>query len=398
MITRRWTNTTIIRYLNLLLILIYFSSTFAQPSMQSSSPSTLPEQLIQIVTKLPINKDNATFLHIPANNITNNSNPHNYNNYISKLHDTILESLTQILDHSPSIPLSTPPTLIEHGYPNKDYTLLKRITINSTHHSGVHPTFPLPSLTPSQSAQHLVSKGFTLVINKLHRRSPPIHTLTTLISSHLHNDFTTTANLYLTPPSSTGFEPHYDYMDVLVIHLSPTPKVWTVHKTPSQVSPISSTKVPPTSTYLETSISDEITLGRGDVLYIPRGYVHHASNNVGGGGDTIHVTLGFEINEVEDIFRGMYEGGVCVDEIMREPEGGKLMRRFRGGVRWEDYIDGLEIVTERCGDGGEVEKEEEWRKREDEWRERRRRERREEIIRWGEELQVKVGGREEGEL
>ena len=151
MLSRRWINRII--PLVILINLIQVSRSLAQPSMQSSSPSTLPEQLFQIVTKLPINKDNATFIHIPANNTTNNNNPHNYNNYISKLHDAILESLTQILDHSPSIPLSTPPTLIQHGYPNKDYTLLKRITINSTHHSGVYPPFPRPARAPAQSAR-----------------------------------------------------------------------------------------------------------------------------------------------------------------------------------------------------------------------------------------------------
>ncbi|GMH64261.1 hypothetical protein TrRE_jg5259, partial [Triparma retinervis] len=280
-----------------------------------------------------------------------------------------------------------------HGYPDKDYTLLKLVTRNDTLHSGVYPTFPIDSLTPSQSARHLVSKGFTLVLNKLHRRSPTIHALTSHLTSLLNFTSTVSANLYLTPPSSTGFEPHYDYMDVLVLHLSPTPKSWTVHLSPSQVHPTSLTKAPPSPSHLSLSPSSNVTLSQGDMLYIPSGFVHHASN-ASPGGDAVHVTFGFELSD-DDRVGGLFMGGEggrgCVEGMMGDAEGGETLRKPILGMKWEDYREGIRTAGEKCK-GGKGIGEEEWRwEREIEiWGERRKRERREQLDKFGEELKVKI--------
>ena len=88
-------------------------------------------------------------------------------------------------------------------------------------------------------------------------------------------------NTYLTPPNSQAFRPHADDRDVFVLQLWGQ-KDWKVYErvpipypyAPEQVGK-DGLEVPPQ--VLEGPKCIEATLSKGDVLYIPRGYVHEAS-------------------------------------------------------------------------------------------------------------------------
>ncbi|XP_041469685.1 ribosomal oxygenase 1-like isoform X2 [Lytechinus variegatus] len=84
------------------------------------------------------------------------------------------------------------------------------------------------------------------------------------------------ANIYLTPPGSQGFAPHYDDIEAFVLQLEGK-KHWKLYnqRSPSEVLPRFSS-----SNFTDADIGEPIlntTLEAGDLLYFPRGVIHQAS-------------------------------------------------------------------------------------------------------------------------
>ncbi|MFN8167666.1 MAG: cupin domain-containing protein [Candidatus Nanopelagicales bacterium] len=135
----------------------------------------------------------------------------------------------------------------------------------------------------------LLADGSTLVLQGLHRAWPRVQALVTDLTVDLGHPVQ--ANAYLTPPAAQGFSAHYDTHDVVVVQLAGT-KHWTVH---------------PPAVPVETGLAEwtqhrdavaaaaqgepayDGPLAPGDVLYLPRGWIHAARAN-----DTmsLHLTLG----------------------------------------------------------------------------------------------------------
>ncbi|EDX17061.1 GD16684 [Drosophila simulans] len=83
------------------------------------------------------------------------------------------------------------------------------------------------------------------------------------------------ANMYLTPPNSQGFAPHYDDIEAFVIQVEGR-KRWLLYEPPKEadhLARISSGNYD--QEQLGKPIIDEV-LSAGDVLYFPRGTVHQA--------------------------------------------------------------------------------------------------------------------------
>lgn len=97
------------------------------------------------------------------------------------------------------------------------------------------------------------------------------------------------ANVYLTPPGTQGFAPHYDDIEAFVIQLEGK-KTWKVYP-PLDIS----NTLPRESSgnFKRKQIPAEplltVELEAGDLLYFPRGYIHeaHASEDT----HSLHITL-----------------------------------------------------------------------------------------------------------
>ncbi|MBY3003815.1 cupin domain-containing protein [Rhizobium leguminosarum] len=93
------------------------------------------------------------------------------------------------------------------------------------------------------------------------------------------------ANLFLTPPNSRGFDPHYDGHDVLILQLAGA-KTWKVFDQLSDVPPgmeggrLTADQLSPAS--------DVFDLSPGNVLYLPRGRPHAAYTT---NKNSLHLTL-----------------------------------------------------------------------------------------------------------
>lgn len=84
-------------------------------------------------------------------------------------------------------------------------------------------------------------------------------------------------NLYLTPPSSTGFPPHFDTTDVFILQCVGA-KSWTVFEqyADQQSLPLMETPWEP-ARYQPQGAGQSLVLNAGDVLYLPRGAMHAAA-------------------------------------------------------------------------------------------------------------------------
>lgn len=81
------------------------------------------------------------------------------------------------------------------------------------------------------------------------------------------------ANIYLTPPGTQGFAPHYDDIEAFVIQLEGK-KHWRVYnpRTENEVLPVFSS---PNFNQKEIGMPImEVVLEAGDLLYFPRGFIH----------------------------------------------------------------------------------------------------------------------------
>ncbi|TNM94777.1 hypothetical protein fugu_017536 [Takifugu bimaculatus] len=81
------------------------------------------------------------------------------------------------------------------------------------------------------------------------------------------------ANIYLTPPGTQGFAPHYDDIEAFVVQLEGK-KHWRVYKprVDDEILPVLSSP-----NFDEVEIGEpilEVVLEAGDLLYFPRGFIH----------------------------------------------------------------------------------------------------------------------------
>jgi hypothetical protein len=158
--------------------------------------------------------------------------------------------------------------------------------------------------TPKKATEGVVDKeklftyflsGYTVILNSHERHSREMlhlrHVTEKAFSAKAQ------ANIYLTPRGSQGFTPHWDTHDVLILQVGGK-KDWRVYNSPIKLptkNQLFSGEWERTPPLLAT------TLESGDLLYIPRGYVHDATatdNHI-----SLHITLGIKAYTYADLLR-----------------------------------------------------------------------------------------------
>ncbi len=129
-----------------------------------------------------------------------------------------------------------------------------------------------------------LADGYTIVLNGIERYLRTVAALSHSIEVELN--FPTRVNAYVTPPESTGFVPHYDPHDVLVLQIEGS-KTWHVSDA-AAVPPHEIQRHRGVGTDRLTSVTD-VCLQAGDVLYLPRGQVHSAETHAE---PSVHLTIG----------------------------------------------------------------------------------------------------------
>lgn len=146
--------------------------------------------------------------------------------------------------------------------------------------------------------------GATIVLQGLHRLWPPLIEFVRRAVDDLGHPVQ--ANAYITPPSSRGFDPHYDVHDVFVLQTAGE-KRWIVHE-PVHAHPLPSQPWTRHRTAIEQRVTDEpvidTVLAAGDALYLPRGWVHSAQAQQS---TSIHLTIGVSAVTRLDVIQAVIE-------------------------------------------------------------------------------------------
>jgi hypothetical protein len=135
----------------------------------------------------------------------------------------------------------------------------------------------------------LYADGATLVLQGLHRIWPPLIDFARALGTELRQPLQ--INAYLTPAGNQGFATHYDTHDVFVLQIDGT-KRWRVHE-PVLAQPLERQawggRADEVGATAQGPAALDVVLAPGDVLYLPRGWLHSAEAQ---DGRSLHVTIG----------------------------------------------------------------------------------------------------------
>jgi bifunctional lysine-specific demethylase and histidyl-hydroxylase NO66 len=155
----------------------------------------------------------------------------------------------------------------------------------------------------------LFAGGATVVLQSLHRWSTPVARFCRDLELEVGHPMQ--ANAYLTPPGATGLAPHHDTHDVFVLQVHGT-KHWTVRE-PVIEAPLARHRSDH-AVAGEQAVLFEAELQPGDVLYLPRGFVHAASAQEG---MSLHLTIGVLATTVHDLLVRIVDGAAEVPAFRR---------------------------------------------------------------------------------
>jgi ribosomal protein L16 Arg81 hydroxylase len=129
--------------------------------------------------------------------------------------------------------------------------------------------------------------GATVVLPAMQRTWAPLQEICAALENELSHP--AHANVYLTPGNSPGFTPHYDTHEVFVLQIAGH-KRWRVYQPPLPLPHRTQPFTPLGYTLPAPSL--DLELKPGDLLYLPRGYVHaaHTSHS-----HSLHLTVGVTV-------------------------------------------------------------------------------------------------------
>ena len=144
--------------------------------------------------------------------------------------------------------------------------------------------------------------GATIVLQGLHRLWPPLVDFTRELVGDLGHP--AQVNAYITPPSSQGFDPHYDTHDVFVLQIAGE-KHWRIHRPvhpdPLRDQPWTQHRAAVALAATEEPAIDAV-LRPGDALYLPRGWIHSATAL---GATSVHLTVGMSAYTRSDVVEAL---------------------------------------------------------------------------------------------
>jgi ribosomal protein L16 Arg81 hydroxylase len=129
--------------------------------------------------------------------------------------------------------------------------------------------------------------GATISLPGFHRAWPPLGALTAAIEAQMSHPVHT--NIYLTPGAAAGFTPHFDTHEVFVLQIAGT-KHWVIYPPPIELPHRSQPFDPRLAVNAAPLLEFDLT--PGDLLYLPRGFVHTTTTPAS---FSLHVTLGITV-------------------------------------------------------------------------------------------------------
>lgn len=151
--------------------------------------------------------------------------------------------------------------------------------------------------------------GSTLILDSWNRHNAKLGTLCRVISAETGHH--TQCNLYLTPANGKGFSAHWDNHDVFVLQILGSKK-WTIEKD-RRAFPHRDENIAKDERDMRGELH-EFTLAQGDIIYIPRGFVHAAEC---GDEPSLHITFGVTPIAVIDVLNAVLAAGMKRDSALK---------------------------------------------------------------------------------
>jgi ribosomal protein L16 Arg81 hydroxylase len=194
-------------------------------------------------------------------------------------------------------------------------------------------------------------EGASAVFQALHRAWQPLALFCRHLEKFFHHHVQT--NVYLTPKAAQGFKPHYDTHDVFILQIAGQ-KHWRVYEPPLTLPHRSQ---PPDNARLRNDPGNlvmEFELKAGDLLYLPRGFVHEALTSKS---ESLHITVGITAFTYIELINEVMNG--AIQSLKQEAA---FRRSLPVGFTGEEEVSGelkerlIELVTDhlRQSDLGRV--------------------------------------------
>jgi len=151
-------------------------------------------------------------------------------------------------------------------------------------HSGNIVFSGVPDLDKLQAEYR---SGATISLPGFQRAWQPLKQLAAAIEEYLDHAIHT--NIYITPGNTSGFSPHYDAHEVFILQISGV-KHWQIYNPPLELPHRSQPFQP--QMFTESAPLLELDLQPGDLLYLPRGFVHTTNTSASA---SMHVTVGVTV-------------------------------------------------------------------------------------------------------
>ncbi|HET6182425.1 MAG TPA: cupin domain-containing protein [Acetobacteraceae bacterium] len=151
--------------------------------------------------------------------------------------------------------------------------------------------------------------GGSLILEQLQRYDPKLGLFSRVLWQEVGHAFET--NLYLTPPYGKSSVPHWDNTDVFILQVFGS-KLWRIEKE-RRVFPVRPDKMGDEPREFRGEVT-ELTLAQGDLLYIPRGFMHIAEC---GPDASLHISVGVVPVVLEELLHAIITAAVRGDERLR---------------------------------------------------------------------------------
>jgi len=134
---------------------------------------------------------------------------------------------------------------------------------------------------------------YTVSIDRVDLKWKPIAELCRELEGTLHHPVA--ANLYFTPPQAQGFLPHFDTHDVFILQIEGS-KIWRIYESPTCLPRIENPS--PLRADSPGAPKQTIKLNAGELLYLPRGFVHDTFTDEDA---SLHITVGVHVFRWADL-------------------------------------------------------------------------------------------------
>lgn len=208
-------------------------------------------------------------------------------------------------------------------------------------------------------------KGSTIVLSGLEQTWEPLAVFNGKLEGTLNHPVAMA--VYFSPPRFQGVKPHYDTQENFLLQVEGS-KHWKVYPPVFDLPPVEGSYATVPREKLPSPIC-EVTLGPGDAIYIPRGFVHEG---VAGDKPSLHITVDIHVRTWHDFLsdalaamaernphfrRALPAGFLNDDAVMRSLAGefGELMDTLRreasvGDAVWK-HVEALAVRKPPPADG-----------------------------------------------